>query len=318
MRLSNRFVKPILLTLLCLLAIGSVIHLTRWGAGTTPDSVRYVTAAHSLFNGEGLQFMGGDGSFQPLTDYPPLYPLMLALPGLVGIEPLNFSRWMNAGLYVANILLIVLMVLTSRRKMSWVPIMAATIDLTSFHLLRIHSLAWSEPIFIFLGFLGFWLLAFYLDDHRIRYLVAASFLFSLAWLARYAGIVMIAAAVTAVLLFGNQSRKRRTFDAILLILVASSPMVFWFARNQTVSGSITSRSLTFHLITVEKIFEAFDTFSLWIMPIVIPERIRVALLPLLILAGLVIVIKRNQGNSLKPFKDLMISSRINGHEIATL
>ena len=71
------------LSLLCilLLALGGgllVLFASPWGIGLSPDSVQYIQAARNLRLGFGLSIWGKQG-YQPLTHFPPLYPLILAV-----------------------------------------------------------------------------------------------------------------------------------------------------------------------------------------------------------------------------------------------
>src|SRR5262245_36042527 len=74
---------------------GAVLILAataRYGAGLTPDSGCYVSVARNLAAGRGLVPHSGS----PFVEWPPLYPLLLALPALGGIEPIAAARVLNA------------------------------------------------------------------------------------------------------------------------------------------------------------------------------------------------------------------------------
>ena len=87
---------------IAVVGLASVAISTRWGAGVSPDSTDYVAAATSLLHGRGVSTPAGDGSPVPMTLWPPLYPLFLALTGALGFELHAGARWLNALLYAAN------------------------------------------------------------------------------------------------------------------------------------------------------------------------------------------------------------------------
>ena len=76
-------------------ALATVLTLTRRGVGVSPDSMTYLEAATNFHEGRGLVATAPDGSLQPLSHYPPLYPVMLSLlqygagSSLDAVGPLN-------------------------------------------------------------------------------------------------------------------------------------------------------------------------------------------------------------------------------------
>src|SRR5437773_10949461 len=92
--------------------LGSCVLLvsTRWGIGTYPDSVVYIGVARSIFEGSGVRFFNDAGQFVPVTQYPPLYPSVMAAFGIIGLDPLTGSRWISALLFAGNAILVAYMV----------------------------------------------------------------------------------------------------------------------------------------------------------------------------------------------------------------
>src|SRR3990172_3073554 len=81
-------------------------YATVWGGGVSPDSTQYVEGARSLLRGEGISSPDGAGTPRPITLWPPLVSLLLAAPGLLGVEPAETGRWLTGLLLAANLLLI--------------------------------------------------------------------------------------------------------------------------------------------------------------------------------------------------------------------
>ena len=68
------------------------VSTTNYGIGISPDSISYISAAKSLLSGNG--FVTYDGA--PFTLFPPLFPGILALLGLAGIDILIGLRFLNS------------------------------------------------------------------------------------------------------------------------------------------------------------------------------------------------------------------------------
>ncbi len=81
----------------------ALLFSTRWGIGLSPDSVVYFASARTLLSGYGLSDSFTTGEFLPLTHCPPLFSAGFAGLGLVGIDPLDGARWLNALIFRAKI-----------------------------------------------------------------------------------------------------------------------------------------------------------------------------------------------------------------------
>src|SRR3972149_7248741 len=93
---------------LLVLALAGLIaqrYPTAWGGGVSPDSTQYIEGARSLLRGEGISSPDGAGTPTPITLWPPLVSLLLAAPGLLGVEPAAAGRWLPRLPFAANILL---------------------------------------------------------------------------------------------------------------------------------------------------------------------------------------------------------------------
>ena len=147
--------------------VGSCILLisTRWGIGGYPDSMVYIGVARSILNGSGVRFFNDMGEFAPVTQYPPLYPSTMAAFGIMGLDPLLGSRWISALLFAANALLVAYIIYRITLSPG-ASLIGSFFALTSFPMVYIHSMAMSEPMFIFLVLLGFSFLALYLQGSR--------------------------------------------------------------------------------------------------------------------------------------------------------
>jgi len=156
----------VIVSALAIIGVILLLLVTRFGIGTSPDSIIYLRAARNLVQGQQLE----------MTHHAPLYAVVLATIGTATIDPFDVARWLNALLFGANILLVGLMVASFAENL-WLPAVASTVILISLPMLTIHAMAWTEPMFILLGFLGFFLLAAFLERSKLLLLVACAFLF---------------------------------------------------------------------------------------------------------------------------------------------
>ena len=79
-----------------------MIIATHLGIGLYPDSIVYIGTARSILNGDGVRFLNDMGEIAPVTQYPPLYSLMIAVLGVLGLDPLDGARWISLCFYAAN------------------------------------------------------------------------------------------------------------------------------------------------------------------------------------------------------------------------
>ena len=166
---------------------------TRWGIGLSADSLVYIGGARNLLDGNGVIYLNDVGELAPVNDYPPLYPAMIVGLALTGMDPLLAAKCINAFLFAANIVLISAFTFSSTLSYG-ASLAAALFAVTCFSMAQIHSMAWSEPVFVLSGFSGLILLGLYLQSGRRHLLYAEALAIAVSCLARYAGIAFVWAA----------------------------------------------------------------------------------------------------------------------------
>lgn len=307
--MSEKYRLPLVLVCLSLTAGAALIFGTRWGVGLSPDSAIYIGGTRNLLDGNGFSVSSYPGEFTPVTQYPPLFSALLAAIGLFGVDPVNGARWLNALLFTANVFLVGNLV-GADGKTAWAPVFASFLMMTSVISLKIHSMAWSEPLFIFLVFLAFFFLAKYLEDRRLSFLVSASFVGALAALTRYAGVVVIATAILAILLWSNEAWSKRSEKAAVFLLISAAPLTLWVVRNLVVAETVAAREIGFHPITVGHLEAALDSAATWFLPGAISSAKRLSLLAVLILFTLIFVLARREKEQTREQSDHGKSSRL--------
>ncbi|MEI2692511.1 MAG: glycosyltransferase family 39 protein [Anaerolineae bacterium] len=215
----------------------------------------------------------------PLTRYPPLYPVLLAAGGPLGLDPLATARWASALLFAANILFVGLALAALLPRSRWLPLAGALLAASGLPLLTMHSMAWSEPLFLLLSFLCLFVLAAHLDQERPAALLLAGLLGGLAFLTRYAAIPFLAAGVLGLLFMGRPSASRRLASAALFAGLALLPMALWTVRNLAVADTAAARVLAWHPAGRAHLWQALYTVAGWLhVPDRAPNWLRLGLL----------------------------------------
>ena len=133
--------------------------------GISGDSVRYVMGAENLVAGRGYSRTIGDGTTTPIKGFPPLYSIVLAATIMIGFNPFEGARLINAVLYAGSIVLTSFLVLRATRSPA-AGLAAGFMVIAISQVLRTHTWAMTEPLYIFLSLLVFLLLDSYLENGR--------------------------------------------------------------------------------------------------------------------------------------------------------
>jgi 4-amino-4-deoxy-L-arabinose transferase and related glycosyltransferases of PMT family len=205
-------------------------------------------------------------SNQPVTHFPPAFSSVLAFFGLFGADPLRAVRWVNALLFGLNAAL--LGILGWRMTPSLMAgIVIAGLFVASGEMFSVHAVAMSEPLFIFLSLLAFWMFDLYFErHHHWLWMIACGTLVGMAYLTRYAGLALVATFVTALLILHTTWRKRLT--SIGIFLASFIPWALgWSIRNRIIAGNATNRAFAWHPLTSENIEPGLRVFSELFIPI---------------------------------------------------
>jgi len=230
-----------LLLLLNIGAIAAIVHTTRMGIGLDPDSTSYLGAARNILAGRGLSLpftaYTDANDYSPMTHFPPLYPLLLAGFGLGGIELPMAARIVAALLFALNISLAGGILYWHTRR--WLLTAIAVCWLGSaLDLLMLHSMAWSEPLFILLTLVTILLLSNYAQSPNLPRLLGVALSASLAMLCRYAGAPWLLVGTIAPLIWGPRLWRHKIEHAGLFLLSSLGLVGAWFLRNWWLSGEM--------------------------------------------------------------------------------
>jgi len=215
-----------------------ILVRTWHGPRITGDSALYISAAENLADGKGLVTY----RHRPVTHhYAPGYSVVLAAPELLGASAREASRWLNAGLAGATILVVGMWlrsVCRFRMPLAVAVLTAACIPVW-------HSVASahaSDTLYLFLTVSSLALVANWLRTSPrsgIWLLVAAAALAGASAATRYIGVVLIASTAAVILVAASQPLPRavRLRLAVLYGLVASLPVTVVLAFNLSSSGT---------------------------------------------------------------------------------
>jgi len=257
------------LTLTALLAIWLVWFSTPYGMGMNDDSIAYIGGANTLLEGRGY-LQAWLPSQRPMTHFPPGFSSALVLIKLLsGLNPYRAARLLNGVLFGASALLLGWLGWRTTRRL-FPSLMLSLLFVLTPGLLRIHTYALSEPLYIFLTLTAFH--AWFWEGDRekgfwsLRGPLLAGFLSGLAYLTRYAALALIATFLLLPFWLPISWQERLKRLAVYLLGFLPLPLA-WSLRNWLVAGNLTNRMLFWHPVTTEKLFEGSKTLSKLLMPV---------------------------------------------------
>ena len=240
-------------------AVHILVRTATHGASVTYDSTIFLSTAMNLLAGEGWRDFTG----RPLVGWPPLFPLLLAAGGWVGLEPLAVGRFINATAF-GLIILAAGNWLRSNLRSRGLALAATATLAVSLPLSEFASRFLTEPLFVLLTLLALLHLASFLHRRTTASLWWAASFTALAALTRYPGVVLIGVGV---LLLLPRARLKQTlgFGAI-----ASLPLLAVLVRNWAVIGSLTQAAGKKNDISGQSLSAGLrqvgDVFDEWIVP----------------------------------------------------
>lgn len=234
----------------------------RYGPGISHDSVAYLFAAKSLLAGHGLEYFGYPS---PYLQWPPLFPALLAMAGLFGMDAVTAARWLNA-FSLAGIILYGGLLLSRLMHHRASALVGISLLVFSAPLIRVSKYVWTEPSFILL-FLCF-LDAFerYLRVQRRLFLVLASIALSLCWMDRYIGVAVVMTGGLFLLWEGRRPLLRRCQDLLLYAAITVPPIALWMVRNYLLSGTTMGMRRPSTDPLAANIRLTLDSFAAWLRP----------------------------------------------------
>ena len=259
-----------------------LVRTATYGAAVNSDSTLPLSTAMNLLAGEGWRDFAGI----PLTGWPPLFPLLLAAGGWVGIEPLEAGRWINAAAFGLTIFAAGGWLRSHLR--SRLLALAATVALAaSVPLAHFASHLLTEPLFVLFTLLALIRLAAFLHRGGRTSLLWAAVFTALAALTRYPGVALIGAGVLVLLVRRALPLAVRLKDSVVFGAVSSIPLAGVLTRNWAVSGTLTGRKTGAGQSPSDSLSQVADVFRGWVVSPHAPDGLGYILW---MAAGLVVVL----------------------------
>ena len=273
---------PFALLIVVLAGLGTAHVLVRtatYGAAVTQDSIAFLSTAINFLAGEGWRDFKGNST----VEWPPLFPLLLAALGWVGIDPLEAGRLINATAFGLTILAAGCW-LRSHLQSQWLVLAATATLAASLPLSRWASHFMTDSLFVLLTLLALIQLAAFLNRRTAAPLWWAAVFTALAALTRYSGVVLIG---TGVLMLLPLARRRQT---LVFGAISSVPLLAVLAHNWAVTGDPTLAAGYRKEISGQSLSDSLsrvaDVFRGWVIPPNAPDGLTYLLW---IAAGLVVL-----------------------------
>ena len=253
---------PFALLIVVLAGLGTAHILVRtapYGPAVSPDSVHYLSTAINFLAGEGWRdFLG-----RPLVGFPPLFPLLLAASGWLGIEPFAAAQWINATAFGLTILVAGCW-LRSISWSQWLALAATTAITVSLPYSEFASRLMTDSLFALLTLLVLTQLSSFLQRGRRTPLYWMAVFTALAAVTRYAGVVLIGVGVLMLLVRRTPPLAVRLKDAIVFGAISSLPLAVVLTRNKMISGTLTARSGASGQSLSAGLYQIGETFRQWV------------------------------------------------------
>ena len=232
----------------------------KFGIGWSPDSIQFVSAARNLVTGDG-HFAGANLP----AFWPPLFMVVLAVPGVFGVGPVVTAGVLNpvilgliclvAGLWFLRV--------TGAPRLS---VAITVIIALSIPLARVASMIWTEPLFILLTVLSLIYVVRFIEEDAPRYLYLSAALASLACLTRYAGVALVGSTLLVLLVAGRRTLPRTMAKMAVYAAIAAVPLGFWLLRNWLLTDTLTGWRNPAQFSVVYNLVRTAGTLAIWAVP----------------------------------------------------
>ena len=273
-RINSIRPAPFTLLLAALSTLGMGLILIRqvnYGVLLSIDSASYISTARNLLHGNG--FLAWYGYIY--IDSPPLFPLMLALTGIFGTDPIDTAGYLNAAAFGLTIFATTLWLnrlIQSRFLVIW----ALSAMVLSPFLVKVSTFAWTEPLFILFLILSLISIHQFLSTRYRSYLFLAAIFTALCWLTRYVGVSVAAAGMLLLLIFPrDHTLTSRIKNTGVYTAISAIPISVWLIRNYLTAGTLTGRTHSDDLPLLYSFHNALFWILEWILGPYGVERLKI-------------------------------------------
>jgi len=270
----------LLLALFGLLSAGALLYATAPGLAVSPDSVFYYAGANSLLAGDGYTFPDGIGAAQPITHFPPFYPLLLAGLGMSGVPVMACARALQVVLFAGSGMLLGWLLYRSTGRNLPAALLGALFFWVLEDLVLFHTYLWTEGLYYFLTLLGFYTLERAAGQWKWRWLIAAAVVSGLAFLTRYAGLANVIGGALVVFLLSQGWRRKVIRTAVFSLIAGGLPGIVFLWQSR-LPGSVTDRGFHYNPALPSELQASVQDIARWLLP----GRLLDTRLPMVVVAG---------------------------------
>lgn len=257
----------------------------RYGAGLATDGARYLSTAENLINGNGfIEYLG-----VPLTQFPPLYSLIIAVIGAVTRADVFYvAQYLNIFTFGLTIWLAGMFFRRLFPENALYACVGSGVFVTSVSLLRMASNVLSDLLFLAWTITFLLLMTNFIENPSRKNLLLLGALCALSPLLRYAGLAHILTASLIILLLHRRDWLKGIFQAGIFGALTSLPTLLWvFLHNYMQTGILFGVRMPPNpqgnfQTTVEKAIHWFVPYSVTDR---IPEWLIIVLLLLVLITG---------------------------------
>lgn len=243
-----------------------MLSIIKYGPGATHASVNYLSALSSLV--KNLSMVQFDGRY--FHEYAPLYPILSAIPILLGMDPLAAGGAIN----VAAFGLIAGIFLHLQRKMGMraaIVILGSFLVLFSKPLFQVSTMAWDTTLLILFTLLFLYWMGKFLTDGERRGLIIASASASLAVLSNYDGAVLIIAGFIVIMFRKGANLKARLGNLAVFIAISAAPIGAYLIRNILRTGYLIGQKGPSAYSLLDNVLHFLSSTGNWFFPGFIPS-----------------------------------------------
>lgn len=226
---KSNLVFPVYILLPVIAIIGGyfIYQATYWSPWAFSDSAAYLSAARNFDNGYGLVIINSNGSITRMTEFAPLYPVIMSI--LTGSDGsfIQTARWIDIITFTASILLIGFLIFSASNDLFSATIASAFMALSPVMIDAFSGLM-SEPLFILLACLQICFLWKYLNFPSAKWFILLLMASLLLPIIRYAGIVLVVSAGFLIIIFDKSKFWQRFFKGLGFTTFGLLPIGLWF------------------------------------------------------------------------------------------
>lgn len=248
--------------------VNSYLSTQKYGIGLISDSYAYLKMAENFANSG--QFICYEG--YTFTIWPPLYPMLLAIPISFGIESLQAALLLNMLAYGFALCLAYHCLLPfAVNKMLQIALFLLVIGF--YPLYAEANFAMTDMLFFCCCLLFARSSQHY--EGTFKSLSWLALAVAAAWLLRYIGVVLCVVGVLVILLYQPKALKDKLLAICYYLFVSTMPMIFWLIYNYLTNGHLYGQRTWgngYQVIENIKIIAGYISFQL--LPFQLPALLQ--------------------------------------------